>query len=73
MAAQILKSPISGIVWKLVSVPGSHFSVGDALLLVECMKMEVPIEAPSSGCLVSFMVAEGDVIEAGQELAHYEF
>ena len=47
-------------------------SAGDAVLIVESMKMEIPVEAEGSGKVAKFLVAEGDEITEGQPLVELQ-
>ena len=67
-----IKSPVTGVVWKLVAKPGDTLAEGDTVLLVESMKMEIPVEMPAAGKLTSIRVAENTAIKQGQVLAEYE-
>ena len=64
-----LEAPMPGRVRRLLATPGAAVSRGDVLLVLEAMKMEHTIRAPHDGTLVRFHVAEGDLVEAGMELA----
>ena len=55
-----------GSVWKVNVAPGARVREGDALVIVESMKMEIPIESPLSGTVVSVAIAEGGQVSAGQ-------
>lgn len=57
---------ITASVWKIEAVPGARVSAGDTLLILESMKMEIPVEAPRDGKVVSVLVAEGDQVNEGQ-------
>jgi 3-methylcrotonyl-CoA carboxylase alpha subunit len=64
-----LAAPMPGRVRRLVAVPGAAVARGEVLLVLEAMKMEHAIRAPREGVLERFRVAEGDLVEAGAELA----
>ena len=59
----------AGKVFKIESSVGQKVSRGDAVLIVEAMKMEIPVVAPEDGTVASIDVAVGDAVEAGQTLA----
>ena len=59
----------AGKVFKIEASVGQKVSRGDAVLIVEAMKMEIPVVAPEDGTVVSIDVAVGDAVEAGQTLA----
>lgn len=70
--SQTIPSIVTGTVWKIEIPEGQNVARGDALLLVESMKMEIPIEAPGPGRVLKFLVAEGDLVTDGQALATFE-
>ncbi|MEO8136911.1 MAG: acetyl-CoA carboxylase biotin carboxyl carrier protein subunit, partial [Betaproteobacteria bacterium] len=49
MAAKEVKSEITGTVWKILSKPGDAVAEDDILLILESMKMEIPVTAPEDG------------------------
>ena len=69
MAQTALESHVSGTVWKIVRQIGDALAAGDTVMVVESMKMEIPVEAPTAGTLVKLLVAEGDAVTEGQVLA----
>jgi acetyl-CoA carboxylase biotin carboxyl carrier protein len=62
-------SEVTGSVWKIEAAVGARVSAGDTLLILESMKMEIPVEAPCPGQLASIHVEEGEQIKEGQLLA----
>ena len=64
-----IASPVVGTVWKIQVAVGDSVSEGDDLMILESMKMEIPVEAESSGVVATLDVAEGDSIAEGQLLA----
>ncbi len=63
-----IASPVTGSVWQISVEPGQRVAVGDELLVVEAMKMEIPIEADEAGEVVELLVAQGASVHAGQAL-----
>lgn len=59
----------AGKVFKIEASVGQKVSRGDAVLIVEAMKMEIPVVVPEDGTVASIDVAVGDAVEAGQTLA----
>jgi acetyl-CoA carboxylase biotin carboxyl carrier protein len=59
-------------VWKVVASEGDTVEEGDTLVILESMKMEIPVLVEDSGTLVSLKVAEGDVIQEGDLIAVIE-
>jgi biotin carboxyl carrier protein len=56
-------------VWKVVASEGDHVDEGDTLVILESMKMEIPVLAEESGTVTKVHVAEGDVIQEGDLIA----
>ena len=56
-------------VWKVVATEGQQIGAGDTLVILESMKMEIPVLAEDSGVLTKLHVAEGDVIQEGDLIA----
>ncbi len=61
-------SPVSGSVWKALCAPGSRVRAGDPLVVVESMKMELPVLAPVDGTVVQLRCTEGRAVSDGQVL-----
>jgi biotin carboxyl carrier protein len=59
-------------VWKVVVQEGDQVEDGDTLVILESMKMEIPVLAEDSGTIVGLKVAEGDVIQEGDLIAVIE-
>jgi len=59
-------------VWKIVAKPGDKISPDDTLVILESMKMEIPVAAEVTGTITSFAVAEGDTIDEGTVIAIVE-
>jgi len=56
-------SEVAGTVWKLETQVGDAVAEGQQLLIIESMKMEIPVEAPHAGTVVEIRVNEGDPVE----------
>ncbi len=67
-----LKSHVAGQVWKLVTQVGDDILVDQVILIVECMKMEIPIVANTSGKLIELRVSEKDLLAENQTVAVLE-
>jgi urea carboxylase len=61
-------SPVSGSVWKIASAAGQSVKAGDTLLLVESMKMELPVTAPMDGVVTQLRCTEGRAVLVAQTL-----
>ena len=59
-------------VWKVVAAEGDAVADGDTLVILESMKMEIPVLAEDSGTLSRLAVAEGDVVQEGDLIAVIE-
>jgi urea carboxylase len=63
-----VESTVPGCVWKVVVIEGARVSAGDPLVIVESMKMEMSITAPSDGIVTDIRCAEGKPVSLGQTL-----
>ena len=59
-------------VWKVVVAPGDTVSEGDPLVILESMKMEIPVESPAGGTVREVRVQEGGVVQEGDVVAVVE-
>ena len=59
----------AGKVFKIEASVGQKVAKGDAVVIIEAMKMEIPVVAPEDGTVASIDVAVGDAVEAGGVLA----
>ena len=72
MANTTVESEIPGKVLRIEAPAGTKVEEDDPIVFVESMKMEIPIGAPSAGTVKEILVAEGDTIEEGDEVAVLE-
>lgn len=63
-----IESTVTGVVWKIVVSDGQSVRPGDVVVLVECMKMEVPVASDVSGVVVDIACAEGQPVSEGDVL-----
>lgn len=63
---------VAGKVWKIEAQPGAQLSADDVILLLESMKMEIPVVAPKAGRLLEIRVKEGDALNEGEVVAILE-
>ena len=63
-----VRSDINGTVWKIGVSVGDEVGADDELVILESMKMEVPVTAPSAGRVREIVVAEGDSVTEDQVL-----
>lgn len=69
MPAVKVMSDLAGTVLKIEVRANEALAKGSTVLLLESMKMEIPVEAPRAGVLREMCVAEGDIVSEGQLLA----
>jgi acetyl-CoA carboxylase biotin carboxyl carrier protein len=70
--ADEIRAEMVANVWKVVASAGSPVEEGDTLVILESMKMEIPVLAESSGTLAQLAVNEGDVVQEGDLIAVIE-
>jgi acetyl-CoA carboxylase biotin carboxyl carrier protein len=59
---------ITGTVWKIEKKVGDAVQSGDVLLILESMKMEMPVESPEAGTVAEIKCKEGEAVSEGQTL-----
>ncbi len=64
-----VRAEITAAVWKIVAQVGMHLAEGDPVLILESMKMEIPMVAPRAGTVSEILVREGQLVEEGQPVA----
>jgi len=67
-----VEAQITGNVWKIETSVGAEVEEEDVLLIIESMKMEIPLEAPCDGKVLEIRVEEGQSIEEGDILVVIE-
>lgn len=72
MARLEVGSEVTGNVWKVEVEKGSQVAEGDVLLILESMKMEIPVEAPRAGTVAEVLVAVEDSVAEDQVVAVLE-
>ncbi len=65
MASIELKTDITGSVWKVLKAPGDRVEEDEPILIMESMKMEIPVAAPEPGVVKEILVKEGDTVSDG--------
>lgn len=68
MACIEVKSEIAGKVWKIETEPGQSVGDGDSLMILESMKMEIPVLATDAGTVAEILVQEEEAVAEGQAL-----
>lgn len=61
-----IPSDVTGSIWKILVKPGDQVSEDDTLIIMESMKMEIPLSAPEDGVVKEILVKELDAITDGQ-------
>ena len=61
-----------GNVWKIIASVGDEVSDGDEIMILESMKMEIPVMVDTDGTIKEFLVGEGDEVTEDQEIAVLE-
>ena len=69
MTERKVLSETTGKVWKIEAAPGQSLAADEPILILESMKMEIPVPAPRACTLVELLVAEGDAVKEGQAVA----
>jgi acetyl-CoA carboxylase biotin carboxyl carrier protein len=69
MAATKVVTDVAGNVWKIVAKIGDKLEEDDTIMIMESMKMEIPVTAPKDGTLKEILVEEGEAIPEGETVA----
>ena len=72
MSKHDVESEVTGNVWKVLLEVGSEVAEGDVIMILESMKMEIPVESPVAGTLTELKVSPEDQVEVDQILAVVE-
>ena len=72
MARHEVESEVTGNVWKILLEVGADIAEGDVIMILESMKMEIPVESPAAGKLVELKVSAEDQVEEDQVVAVVE-
>lgn len=72
MALVDVKTEITGNVWKIVAAVGDKLDEDAPIMVLESMKMEIPVSAPEAGSLKEILVKEGEVVAEGTVVARLE-
>ena len=67
-----IKAHITGVVFQVVTHPGDVVEAGDPVIVLESMKMEIPVEAPRAGAVKEIRVEEGQTVQEGDIVAVLE-
>ena len=64
-----VKAHITGVVFQVTSKAGDAVGAGDPVIVLESMKMEIPVEAPRAGVVKEILVTEGQTVQEGDTIA----
>lgn len=72
MAEIEIKSEIAGKVWQIEAEVGQAVDEDDAVVILESMKMEIPVAAPRAGTITAILVEKDEAVAEGQTVARME-
>lgn len=72
MASVDVLAPMSGSVFEVLVSAGTAVSAGQEVLVLESMKMEIPVESPEAGTVAEVLVSPEETVEEGQTLVRVE-
>ena len=67
-----IRAHITGVVFQVVAHPGDAVQEGDPVIVLESMKMEIPVESPRTGRVQAIRVEEGQTVQEGEVVATLE-
>jgi acetyl-CoA carboxylase biotin carboxyl carrier protein len=67
-----IKAHITGVVFQVAAKTGDRVDAGDPVIVLESMKMEIPVEAPRAGVVAEITVQEGQTVQEGDTVAVLE-
>jgi biotin carboxyl carrier protein len=67
-----VKAELAGNLWKVVVREGQRVGADETLMILESMKMEIPVTSPKAGRVTKIHVKEGDTVQEGQLLAEVD-
>jgi len=70
--AEDVRAHITGVVFQIAAPVGSKVAAGEPILILESMKMEIPVEAPRAGAVKEIRVQEGQTVQEGDVVALLE-
>jgi acetyl-CoA carboxylase biotin carboxyl carrier protein len=72
LAAVQVKAELTGNLWKVVVKEGQQVAADETLMILESMKMEIPVNSPKAGCVTKIHAREGETVQEGQLLAEVD-
>lgn len=70
--AEEIRAEMVANVWKVVATAGDSVAAGETIVILESMKMEIPVLAENGGTLAHLAVNEGDVVQEGDLIARLD-
>jgi len=67
-----VKAELAGNMWKVVVTEGQQVGADETLMILESMKMEIPVTSPKAGRVAKIHVKEGETVQEGQLLAEVD-
>jgi biotin carboxyl carrier protein len=67
-----IRAHITGVVFQVAAKAGDRVGAGDPVIVLESMKMEIPVEAPRAGVVKEISVQEGQTVQEGDTVAVLE-
>jgi len=67
-----VRAHITGVVFQVLAKPGDRVGAGDPIIVLESMKMEIPVEAPRGGTVAEVRAKEGQTVQEGDVVALLE-
>ena len=67
-----VKAEVLGSLWRIVAEVGQTVEEDETIMVIESMKMEIPVTSPISGTLTAILAAKGEVVQEGQTVAIVE-
>src|SRR5690242_16683387 len=67
--AEEIRAHITGVVFQITAKVGDRVAAGDPVIVLESMKMEIPVEAPRAGAVKEIRVREGQTVQEGETVA----
>ena len=67
-----VKAEVLGSLWRIIADVGQRVEEDETIMVLESMKMEIPVTSPISGTVTAILAAKGDVVQEGQTVAIVE-
>jgi len=67
-----LKADITGSIWKILKSAGDDVAEDEAVMIMESMKMEIPVSSPEAGVIKEILVREGQIVTDGAIVARVQ-